>query len=114
MKSVSKAFMSRQAQKTAKAEFLRQYEEMRCETFKQNVDDITRQAVAMVICALAMHGYGAKRLNRLYEWILDILNFPAFFGKKLTTSAAEKKCEELGIDLSRIHVEVEVIENGKS
>lgn len=102
--------MNRQAKKTAQQEFLRQYEEMRCEAFKQNKDDITRQAVAVMIFALSMHGYGEKRLNRVFEWFLEFLDFPEVFGKKLTTAVAEKKCEELGIDLNRVHVEVEMID----
>ncbi|MBR1527774.1 MAG: hypothetical protein IJ642_00560 [Oscillospiraceae bacterium] len=103
--------MTRKAQQAAQELISQNYDLIRCEAFKQNCDDITRQAIAMVICALAMHGYGKKRLNRIYEWILEILNFPAFFGRKMSTTVAEKKCEELGIDLGRVHVEVEMIDN---
>jgi len=102
--------MTRQARKLAQEEFLKYYDEMRCESFMQNVNDIARQITAVWIASQAMHGKEPEQIRKEYEQFLEALNLPAFFGKKLTTSAAEKKCEELGIDLSRIKIEVEVIE----
>lgn len=115
MKSAGKNFMTRKAQqaaeKAAKNLIQENYDLIRCEAFKQNRDDMARQTVSILLCALAAHGYGKKRLSDVYEWFLEILNYPEFFGKKLTTEATEKKCAEMGIDLSRIHVEVEMIDN---
>lgn len=117
MKSTGKAFMNRKAQqiaqKAAQEMIAQNYDLIRCEAFKQNRDDMARQTVSILLCALAAHGYGKKRLSEIYEWFLEILNYPEFFGKKLTTEATEKKCAEMGIDLSRIHVEVEMIDNDK-
>lgn len=111
MKSAGKAFMTRQARKLAQEEFLKHYDDMRCESFLQNATDIARQISAVWIASQAMHGKEPEQISKEYEWFLEVLNFPDFFGKKLSTSAAEKKCEELGIDLNRIKIEVEVIDN---
>lgn len=115
MKAAGKNFMTRQAQKTAQKaaqELIQQnWDLIRCEAFKQNCDDITRQTVSILLYALSVHGYGKKRLSDIYEWFLEVLNYPEFFGKKLNTSATEKRCAAMGIDLSRIKLEVEMIDN---
>lgn len=111
MKSAGKAFMTRKARKLAQEEFLKHYDDMRCESFLQNATDIARQITAVNIASQAMHGKEPEQIHKEYEQFLEVLNLPAFFGKKFNTSVAEKKCEELGIDLNRIKIEVEVIDN---
>lgn len=115
MKSAGKAFMTRQAQKIAvKATqnmLAEHYDMIRCEAFKQNINDIARQITAVNIASQAMNGKEPEQIRKEYEQFLEVLNFPEFFGKKLNTSVAEKKCEELGIDLNRIKIEVEMIDN---
>lgn len=110
MKSAGKNYMTRKAQQAAQDLIQQNYDLIRCEAFKQNCDDIARQVIAIMITALDMHGYEQKQIAESYEWFLEVLNFPAFFGRKMSTTVAEKKCEELGIDLSRVHVEVEMID----
>lgn len=107
MNSVSRSFTKRQVQK----EFAKMYDEMRCEAFKQNCDDIMQQSIAITLSAMSMHGYTKEQLHEVYEWIIEVISFPDFFGKKLTSAIAIKKCEELGIDLNRVHVGVEMIDN---
>ena len=49
--------------------------------FEEQVTEITRQAIAMMLYGLSVHGYGTKRLQTVYKWTLDVLNLPKVFGK---------------------------------
>ena len=72
--------------------------------FEEQVTEITRQAVAMMLYALSLNGYGTKHLNATYEMFLDILNMPKVFDKMPECDDAMKMLtEKHGIDFSRIN-----------
>ena len=49
--------------------------------FCEIVQDDFRQAEAVMIYALMMHGYGTTRLQRVHEWFKAVVDMPDIMGK---------------------------------
>lgn len=49
--------------------------------FCEIVQDDFRQAEAVMLCALMLHGYGTTRLQRAHEWFKEIIEMPDILGK---------------------------------
>ncbi len=91
---------SRQAQE------LKKYE-MFCAIANDNV----RQTIAMVLYSFRLRGYGKKRLHRLYEQFLAVINMPSPFGNDITCEDCMRMLQEdYGIDFSRINAKMETRE----
>lgn len=104
MNSVGRSFTKRQVQK----EFAKQYDMLRTECFKQNFEDITRQAISVMISGMLMQGYSEEQCKEIFEILVDMFEMPEFFGRAITTDVTIAKCKELGIDLNRIKVNAEI------
>lgn len=104
MNATGKNFTKRQVMK----EFAKQYDMLRCECFKQNFEDITRQTASVMISGMLMHGYSEEQCKEIFEVLVDMFAMPKFFGRAITTDVTIQKCEEIGIDLSRIKVHADI------
>ena len=107
MRAVSKNYAKRQAEK----HFYQNYDMLRYEAFQQNANDIIKQAIAMMLYALSLHGYGEKRLNRIFGYMLDILNMPDVLGKTPKADECMKYMnQKYHIDFDKVHVKLESLE----
>lgn len=51
------------------------------ELFQEIVQDDFRQAEAVMLYALSLHGYGTERLQRIHKWFKEIVEMPDILGK---------------------------------
>ena len=74
------------------------------EDVTRNVNYIIVQVVCMFLWAMSMHGYGAKRLNEVYGWFLEIMRMPEkVLGKKLDADDMIAHMEKkYGIDFDQL------------
>lgn len=104
MKALSRNRVKQQAEKF----IVENYNELKYETFNENLEEISQQVVAMMLYALMLHGYGETRLKRVFGWFVDVLNMPAVFGQAPSTEHCMKKLhDEFGIDFDKIKPKVE-------
>lgn len=83
-------------------------DDIRYELFKDIVQDDFRQAEAVLLYCLTLHGYGTKRIQRMHEWFLAILKMPDLLGKTPTSQDCMKYLnEKYGIDFSEVNVRFE-------
>lgn len=79
------------------------YEEVIYDAIAMNAEHIIKQTAAEFLKAMSLHGYGAKRLNDVYEWFLDITNLPGkIMGKTASAESCMAAMEKYGIDFDRI------------
>lgn len=78
------------------------------ELFCEIVQDNFRQAEAVMLYALMLHGYGTKRLQRVHEWFKEIVEMPDVLGKTPQCLDCQKLLTERhGIDFGEITVRFE-------
>lgn len=65
---------------------------------------IMRQSEAVMLYALSLHGFGAKRLNDFHEWYCAIMNMPVnVIGKKNDMhNVLELMKSKYGIDFEKV------------
>ena len=80
------------------------HERLVYEDVTRNVNYIIVQVVCMFLWAMSMHRYGAKRLNEVYGWFLDIMRMPEkVLGKKLDADDMIAHMEKkYGIDFDQL------------
>lgn len=66
--------------------------------------ELMAQAIAVMLYAMHLNGFGKKRLNRIYDQYVSIMNMPTnMMGKTATTSDAVKHMrDKFGIDFDRV------------
>ena len=75
-----------------------------CEITQENF----QQAEAVMLYALMLHGYGTKRLQRVHEWMKEIMEMPEILGKAPTCADCQKVLTERhGINFDEVTVRVE-------
>lgn len=76
--------------------------------FCEIVQDDFRQAEAVMLYALSLHGYGTTRLQRVHEWFKDVVDMPDIMGKTPQCTDCQKMLTERhGIDFNEITVKFE-------
>jgi hypothetical protein len=76
--------------------------------FCEIVQDDFRQAEAVMLYALMLHGYGTKRLQRVHKWMKEVMEMPEILGKTPTCADCQKVLTERhGINFDEITVRVE-------
>lgn len=76
--------------------------------FCEIVQDDFRQAEAVMLYALKMHGYGTTRLQRVHEWFKAVVDMPDIMGKTPHCIDCQKLLtERCGIDFDEITVRFE-------
>lgn len=76
--------------------------------FKEIVQDDFRQAEAVMLYALMLHGYGTTRLQRVHEWFKEIVNMPDILDKTPHCTDCQKVLTERhGINFDEIVVRFE-------
>lgn len=83
-------------------------DEIRYELFAEIVQDNFRQAEAMFLYALSLHGFGEQRLQRIHKWFKDLTEWRDFDGKPFTcTDCMEHMRKKYGIDFDSVNVKFE-------
>lgn len=78
------------------------------ELFCEVVQDDFRQAEAMMLYALMLHGFGTKRLQRIHGWFKDVVDFPEILGRAPSAEDCMKLLtEKHGINFEEITVRYE-------
>lgn len=76
--------------------------------FCEIVQDDFRQAEAVMLYALKMHGYGTTRLQRVHEWFKAVVDMPDIMGKTPHCIDCQKVLtERCGINFDEITVRFE-------
>ena len=76
--------------------------------FCEIVQDDFRQAEAVLLYAMSMHGYGTARLQRMHEWFKAAVDMPDIIGKTPHCLDCQKLLtEKHGIDFGEITVRYE-------
>ena len=71
-------------------------------------DGLCRQAFAIVLYAFHLMGWRKKRLNRLFDQLVSMMDMPMVMGKYMEAADCMRMLEEkYGIDFSRITVQKE-------
>lgn len=76
--------------------------------FCEIVQDDFRQAEAVMLYALMLHGYGTTRLQRVHKWFKEITEMPDMLGKTPHCQDCQKLLTERhGINFDEISVRFE-------
>lgn len=91
------------------------YEEVVYDAIGMNAPNIVRQTVAEFLLAMSFHGYGAKRLQDMYEWFLTVTNMPGkTLGKEVNAhDVIDTMTKKYGIDFERIQPKYQSYEEFK-
>ena len=92
-------------------------EEIRYQLFCEVAQDDIRQAEAVFLWAMSLHGYGTKRLQQMHRWFVDALQMPNIMGQTpAATDCMELLADRHGIDFAEtiVRLDREVMNDGQT
>lgn len=104
MKALSNNVVLYKAEKLAKEEFYRLYNEEKYKMFKELSTDIVRQTIAMILYGMKLRGADADEIHKIFDGAVCALEMPEhFLGKTITCQGCmEFISKNYGIDFERI------------
>lgn len=114
MKSISRRTAKSKIQIESEKYVQDRYEQLMYEAVAESAPYIVRQAVAAVLYALKLHGYGEKRLNDVFRWTCDAMQMPEILGRRADCDhVIELMAKQYNIDFTELKVEFQSYEDYK-
>ena len=116
MKSFSDKALRQKIKHETDKDLSENYQQVAYEIVRDTAPQMMRQSVALSLYALSQMGFGVKRLNDVFDKIVDVATMPPeMLGRKVRVTDLEKLMKDkYHIDLDRLEFDLPTYEDYKN